>query len=266
MLATTTSNRSQKGVVSLAPNRLSNLSNKSSNTDATNSTTATNNMHPFSSITSQTITSVNTTATTNQQSFANNMIAKLASASSQKSMTKQPASSALSSQSKRKRSKLLDMLLNTNWSKHSQQANNLIKFNKILLVCDVNFLDEKTGESPLSLAISSPQINATTSGSLSNGGNGQALSIPTTIGCPQSASLFNLQCHSTASHNQLTLQQTSAADICQSKTPLVERILLLLIKSGALIDFRNKDGRTPLHVAAMKSNFWALKTLLDLGK
>ena len=63
----------------------------------------------------------------------------------------------------------------------------------------------------------------------------------------------------------MTLQQTSAADISQSKAPLVEKILLLLVKSGALIDFRNSDGRTPLHIAAMKSNFWAAKTLLNLG-
>lgn len=220
-----------------------------------------------------------------QQSLTNNMIAKLASstttaaagshkpsAAGQKSSantTAAPAASS-SSQCKRKRSKLLDLLLNTNWSKQSQQASNLMKLNKVLLVCDANFLDEKSGESPLSLAISSSQINATPTAA----GAAPATSVnrlhlegAKTNGCPLSASLFNLQFqHPSTSHNQLSLQQTSAADISQSKAPLVERILLLLIKSGALIDFRNSDGRTPLHVAAMKSNFWALKTLLDLGE
>jgi hypothetical protein len=212
----------------------------------------------------------------NQQppSFTNNMIAKLASsngANSQKASSNQAAAtmSSSASQSKRKRSKLLDLLLNTNWSKQSQQAANLMKLNKILLVCDANFLDEKTGESPLSLVITSPQINDTQLSSKATRlrSSGGASLTSSANGCPQSTSLFDLQSqHSTTSHNLLTLHQTSAVEISQSKAPLVERILLLLIKSGALIDFRNSDGRTPLHVAAKASNFWALKTLLDLGK
>lgn len=212
-----------------------------------------------------------------QPSFTNNMIAKLASsngATSQKASSNQSAaamssaSSSSASQSKRKRSKLLDLLLNTNWSKQSQQAANLMKLNKALLVCDANFLDEKTGESPLSLVITSPQINETQATTKSNRSKSTANQLTnSTNGCPQSTSLFDLQSqHSTTSHNLLTLHQTSAVEISQSKAPLVERILLLLIKSGALIDFRNNDGRTPLHVAAKVGNFWALKTLLDLGE
>lgn len=218
-----------------------------------------------------------------QHSFKNNMIAKLASSSngsSQKTSTTNSkatrilstsaAASTSSSQCKRRRSKLLDLLLGTNWSKQSQQASGLNKLNKALLICDANFLDDKSGESPLSLVISSSQINSTPISASNNraqiSGAGQSFNF-STHGCPQSTSLFNLQIqHPTTSYSQLTLQQTSAADIIQSKAPLVEKILLLLIKSGALIDFRNNDGRTPLHVAAMKSNFWALKTLLDLGE
>lgn len=200
------------------------------------------------------------------------MIAKLASGGSQKSssstttVTGVAAALALktsdsASQSKRKRTKLIDFLLNTNWSKQNQQANNLIKLNKILLGLDPNFLDEKTGESPLSLAINSQQINNPLS-------SASAYHSPTaTLGCTQSASLFNIQNQNPSiSHNILTLRQTNVSDLSQSKAPLVERILLLLIKNGAKVDFRNDDSRTPLHVAAMKSNFWALKTLLDLGK
>lgn len=195
------------------------------------------------------------------------MIAKLASGGSQKSSTSSTAAGAASmsaSQSKRKRSKLLDLLLNTNWSKQNQQATNLMKLNKILLCCDPNFLDEKTGESPLSLTISSQQINSP----LSASSNHLSSSLSSTaFGGTQSASLFNLQSqHASTSYSQLTLRQTSAADLSQSKAPLVEKISLLLIKNGAKVDFRNNDSRTPLHVAAMRSNFWALKTLLDMGK
>lgn len=194
------------------------------------------------------------------------MIAALASSSKQKPTATSQMAKMSSAQIKRKRSKLLDLLLNTNWSKQAQQATNLMKLNKILLACDANFIDEKSGESPITLVICSPQLNPTNQHNRSNGAASLAHSGNNTIGCSQSASLFNLQCNSSASHNQLTLKQTSAADICQSSAPLVERILLLLIKSGAQVDFRNKDDQTPLHVAALKSNFWALKTLLDLGK
>ena len=279
------STQDQQGVVvSLAPNRLSSLSSNSSTTATTTTPPKTKAIERkiFGTLTPSKGTHPNTlldhhktvtglsatasTATTNQAtSFTNNMMAKLAAggaigAGSQKLPLGQSNSS---SQSKRKRLKLLDLLLNTNWSKQSQQSANLMKLNKILLVCDANFLDEKSGESPLSLAISSPQINSKTGSGQNASANCQTNTIPS---CPQSASLFNLQYHSMASHNQLTLQQTSASDLSQSKAPLVERILLLLVKSGALIDFRNSDGQTPLHVAAMKSNFWALKTLLDLGE
>lgn len=192
------------------------------------------------------------------------MIAKLASGGSQKPCPSSGTASMSASQCKRKRAKLLDLLLNTNWSKQNQQATNLMKLNKVLLCCDPNFLDEKSGESPLSLAISSQQINSPLSSSLSNHLAGYST---TSLACSQSASLFNLQTHyASSSHNQLTLRQTSASDLSQSKAPLVERISLLLIKNGAKVDYHNNDSRTPLHVAAVKSNFWAAKTLLDLGK
>lgn len=180
---------------------------------------------------------------------------------------------------KKKRAKLLDVLQNANWSKQSQQAANIIKLHKILLVCDANFLDEKSGESPLTLAISSPSINPHLSSGISQpsptepvvGGHGSSLSgaaqtsAPLLVApayCPpQSASLFDLQCQSTGLN-----QHTSISDLSHSQAPLIERLILLFYKCGAQLDFRNKDGRTPLHLAAMKSNFWALNMLLELGK
>lgn len=235
--------------------------------------------HPYSS------TCQMTSCSSSNPSFTNNMIAKLAvggaqvgacsggSSSSHNFGARRPSAAPNSAQSKKKRSKLIDILLNSNWSKQSQRSSLLIKLHKILLSCDANFLEEKTGQSPVSLAISSSQINATGQSTLAAGvGTNQALSLglsltATTTSCPQSASLFDLQCQSTASeYNQLALQQTNIDELSHSKAPLIERILLLLVKSGALIDFRDADGKTPLHMAAMKSNFWALKTLLELGK
>lgn len=186
-----------------------------------------------------------------------------------------------SSQSKRKRAKLLDILLNSNWSKQSQQASNMMKLNKILLVCDGNFLDEKSGESPLSLAISSAQINSNFNGAhlLANqsivgiSSSSNSLLANAATNCSQSnQSLFALQSatSSNQAHNQgssqMMLQQTNVSELSHSKAPLIERLIILLAKFGARIDFRNSDGKTPLHVAAMKSNLWALKTLLELGK
>lgn len=256
--------------------RLRNVINQSNYQATTNN----HNFAPIASIhrlsSASSSCSLNTTTTTNNNKshhstasrFANNMIAKL-SAGGSLTARQTPQNSA---QSKRKRSKLLDILLNSNWSKQNQQSSNLMKLNKILLVCDANFLDEKTGESPISLAIGSSQINSNANnngstnqtshfGSLSN--HHPIISCP-----PQSASLFNITAQSTgkAPITRHALQQTNISDLSQSKAPLIERILLLLVKSGALIDFQNSDGRTPLHVAAMKSNFWALKTLLELGK
>lgn len=212
-------------------------------------------------------------------------------------------------QLKRKRAKLVDHLLNTNWAKKSAQSSNLIKLHKIVLLCqsDLNFLDEKTGLSPISLAISSQQINQYASkscadlnasdhlhepaasdssnqsilrGSLTksrnsfnlfsgSGGNSSSSANNNNGSCPQSASLFNLQAASILSASQLNPQANSLSvtDLSLSKAPLIERVLLLLIKSGAgHLDFRNSDGKTPLHLAAIKSNIWALKTLLELGE
>lgn len=193
-------------------------------------------------------------------------------------------SSSKKNESKRKRTKLLDQLLQTNWSKQSQQANNLMKLNKMLLVCDANFLDEKSGESPLSLAISSAQINnashqmlftsisahSQSSTSSSSSLSSSIATATTTTANTTSAGFANLQCqipvHGLGRLELISLQQASITELIQSKALLIQRILVLLIKTGALIDFRNADGRTPLHMAAMKSNYWALKTLLDLGK
>lgn len=184
---------------------------------------------------------------------------------------------------KKKRAKLLDVLQNANWSKQSQQAANIIKLHKILLVCDANFLDEKSGESPLTQTIGSLAINPHLSNSLGladspanlqptcanpgsagqtallNGGPSASLLAPGFP--PQSASLFDLQCQSTGLN-----QHTSISDLSHSQAPLIERLILLFYKCGAQLDFRNKDGRTPLHVAAMKSNFWAINMLLELGE
>lgn len=189
---------------------------------------------------------------------------------------------------RKKRAKLLDVILNANWSKQGQQAANIIKLHKILLVCDANFLDEKTGESPLALAICSHQINPTIS--QHNVTAHDSSSCPSSAGAvaanvtlqsdfshslatgsgsvqapaycpPQSASLFDLQCQSTGLN-----QHTNISDLSHSQAPLIERLILLFYKCGAQLDFRSKDGRTPLHVAAMKSNFWALNMLLELGK
>jgi len=77
---------------------------------------------------------------------------------------------------------------------------------KALVNCDPNFIDETSGETPLSLAASG--------------------------------------------------QSTSSA---------LQQVIVAIVNGGALLDFRTKDGRTPLHVAVQKSNFVALKTLLDLG-
>ena len=58
----------------------------------------------------------------------------------------------------------------------------------------------------------------------------------------------------------------SCAAISQSSTTsAVQRIIVCLVNGGALLDFRTKDGRTALHCAVQKSNYVALKTLLDLG-
>ncbi|XP_053200844.1 uncharacterized protein LOC128385930 isoform X2 [Panonychus citri] len=48
-------------------------------------------------------------------------------------------------------------------------------------------------------------------------------------------------------------------------TSTSQRVIVALVNGGALLDFRTKDGRTPLHVAVQKSNYVALKTFLDLG-
>lgn len=104
---------------------------------------------------------------------------------------------ASTTRKKRKRSRLLSSI----------QNGNLDKVAKALVNCDPNFVDESSGETPLSLSAASQ---------------------------PQSSG---------------TLQQ----------------LIVAIVNGGALLDFRTKDGRTALHVAVQKSNFVALKTLLDLG-
>lgn len=103
---------------------------------------------------------------------------------------------ASNTRKKRKRSRLLSAIQNCN----------LDKIAKSIVNCDPNFVDEATGETPLSLASASQSANT------------------------------NLQ-----------------------------QIIVAIVNGGALLDFRTKDGRTALHVAVQKSNFVALKTLLDLG-
>ena len=90
------------------------------------------------------------------------------------------------------------------------QNGNLEKINKSLKNCDPNFVDDSSGDTPLTAAVSSSQI---------------------------------------------------------STTSLVQKVILALVDfGGALLDFRTKDGRTALHCAVQKSNYVALKTLLDLGE
>lgn len=87
------------------------------------------------------------------------------------------------------------------------QNGNLDKLAKALVNCDPNFVDESSGDTPLSIASSLSISNSTTQ----------------------------------------------------------QQIIVAIVNGGALLDFRTKDGRTALHVAVQKSNFIALKTLLDLG-
>lgn len=147
-----------------------------------------------------------------------------------------------SSQCKRKRAKLVELLVNTSWQKTSQVEKNLSKLRKLLASCDANFVDEKTGETLLSLAASSTYLH-------------QSTNSPT-------FSDANLQPKSFAGHpsNSPSLQLNQILN-----APAVERVLVILVRFGAQLDLRNKDGKTALHVAAIKSNFWALKTLLELG-
>jgi SH3/ankyrin repeat-containing protein len=56
-----------------------------------------------------------------------------------------------------------------------------------------------------------------------------------------------------------------AATSQSATTSAVQRVIVALVNGGALLDFRTKDGRTALHCAVQKSNYVALKTLLDLG-
>lgn len=99
---------------------------------------------------------------------------------------------------KRSRSRIVECITN----------GNVEKIVKLLVNCDPNFIDESSGETPLSLA---------------------ALS--------------------TTGHSTTTQQ----------------RVIVALVNGGAHLDFRNKEGKTALHVAVNKSNYVALKTFLDLG-
>lgn len=42
-------------------------------------------------------------------------------------------------------------------------------------------------------------------------------------------------------------------------------MLKALVNGGAILDFRGKDGSTAVHVAVLKQNVEAMRTLLDLG-
>lgn len=106
---------------------------------------------------------------------------------------------ASTTRKKRKRSRLLSAIQNCN----------LDKIAKTIVNCDPNFVDESSGDTPLSLAASA------------------------------------------------TANQQHQANL--------QQIIVAIVNGGALLDFRTKDGRTALHVAVQKSNFVALKTLLDLG-
>ncbi|KAG9509517.1 SH3 and multiple ankyrin repeat domains protein 3, partial [Fragariocoptes setiger] len=101
---------------------------------------------------------------------------------------------------RRKRTKLIDAINNVN----------LDKLCKCLASCDPNFVDEASGECPLSLA-------------------------------------------------------ASCQALAQAPAATVQKIIVALVNAGALLDFRNQHGKTALHLAVQKSNYNALKTLLDLG-
>lgn len=142
------------------------------------------------------------------------------------------------SERKRKRAKLVELLVNTSWQKASQVEKNLSKLRKLLASCDANFIDEQTGESLLSLAVSSSQLQPPENSLTLSG----ALLQP-----------------------KLTPNQLSDSSNYDQNTTAVERVLIILFRFGAKLDSKNKDSRTALHMAAIRSNFWALKTLLELG-
>ncbi|XP_076819198.1 uncharacterized protein LOC143464965 isoform X4 [Clavelina lepadiformis] len=78
---------------------------------------------------------------------------------------------------------------------------------------------------------------------------------------------------SSSLHNEtpLTLAAAAATNSSQSGNHSVifestsSSIIMALVGGGAHLDFRNKQGYTPLHVAARTGNIAAVKTLLDLG-
>ncbi|KAI1294806.1 SH3 and multiple ankyrin repeat domains protein 3 [Halotydeus destructor] len=56
-----------------------------------------------------------------------------------------------------------------------------------------------------------------------------------------------------------------AASAANQQTITLQRVIVGLVNGGAMLDFRNKEGKTALHTAVIKSNYVALKTFLDLG-
>lgn len=103
--------------------------------------------------------------------------------------------SAFGTGRRRKRERLID----------ATRKGDIAKLVKLLANCSPNFIDEDTGETPLTLA-------AATASAL-----------------------------------------------------IAPKLIKLLIDGGAIIDYRNKDGLTGLHVAAKQNNYAALKAFLELG-
>ena len=179
---------------------------------------------------------------------------------------------------RRKRTRLLEAIAAGNVEKVAKQVQN----------CDPNFVDELSGETPLTLACSlhTTQTVATSAALSQNLTNGQSGST----NFSQDAKSSTLQNGTGAAHEKdkkkdkeskfFTLKSSKSEKLdpnaedahpyINSKNvfnpAIIQRLIVTLVNGGALLDFRSKEfGRTPLHVAVCKSNLIAIKTLLDLG-
>lgn len=180
---------------------------------------------------------------------------------------------------RRKRTRLLEAIAAGNVEKVAKQVQN----------CDPNFVDELSGETPLTLACSlhTTQTVATSAAlnqNLTNGQSSQTNSsqdsksstLPNGTGSTgekekkkekESSKFFTLKSSKT---DKLDLNNEDAHPYINPKNvfnpAVIQRLIVTIVNGGALLDFRCKEsGRTPLHVAVCKSNLIAIKTLLDLG-
>ena len=173
---------------------------------------------------------------------------------------------------RRKRTRLLETIA----------AGNIEKVAKLVQNCDPNFVDELSGETPLTLACSLHTTQTVATNALSqNLANGQSNSSQDTKHNLTNGNLsgnekerkkekeskfFTLKSKS----DKPDVNNEDAHPYINPKNvfnpTVIQRLIVTLVNGGALLDFRAKEsGRTPLHVAVLKSNLIAIKTLLDLG-